>query len=43
MVFCKAFGMQINEDKYGLYYSGLDESELITLQNIFSFSIWRME
>ena len=36
MVFCKEYGMVINEDKSSFYYSGLDESELISLQNIFS-------
>ena len=43
MVFCKASGMVINEDKSSFYYSGLDESELISLQSIFSFSVDKIE
>ena len=43
LVFYKAFGMQINEDKSAMYYSGLDESELITLHNIFYFSVVKLE
>ena len=43
MVFCKASGMIINEDKSYFYYSGLDESELISLQNIFSFYVDKIE
>ena len=39
MVFCKASGMFINEDKSSFYYSGLDEYELISLLNIFSFYV----
>ena len=31
LVYCKASGMQINEKKSALYYSGLDEYEIITL------------
>ena len=31
MVFYKASGMVINEDKSSFYYSGLNESELITI------------
>ena len=43
MVFCNASRMLINEDKSSLYYSGLDESELISLLNIFSFSVDKIE
>ena len=35
MIFCKASGMKINDDKYSLYSSCLEELEVITLQNIF--------
>ena len=42
MVFCKASGMVINEDKSSFYYLGLDESELISLQNIFSFMLIKL-
>ena len=41
--FCNAYRMVINEDKSSFYYSVLDESELITLHNIFSFSIVNIE
>ena len=37
--FCKSSGMQINDKKYALYHSGLDEYEIITIQNIFSFPV----
>ena len=43
LVYCKASSMQINEKKSALYYSGLDEYEIITLQNIFSFSVLTIE
>ena len=43
LVYCKASGMQINDKKYALYYSGLDEYEIITLQNIFSFPVLTIE
>ena len=43
MIFCKASGMNTNEHKYALYVSNLDESEVITLQNIFSFSVNNIE
>ena len=42
-VFCNASGMVINEDKSSFYYSILDESELITLHNIFSFFVVNIE
>ena len=42
-IFCKAFGMLINEDKSSLLHSGLEESELISLQNIFSFSVAKLK
>ena len=38
-VFCNASSMIINEHKSSFYYSGMDESELITIQNIFSFNV----
>ena len=43
LIFCKASGMIINEDKSSLYYSSLNESELLTIQNIFSFNIEKIE
>ena len=43
MVFCKESGMKINDDKSTLYYSFLEKSKVITLQNIFSFSIDKLE
>ena len=43
MIFCKAFGMKINEEKSVLYFSKLDEFELITIQNIFTFSVGKIE
>ena len=39
MIFCKASGMKINNDKSSLYFSCLEESDVITLQNIFSFPV----
>ena len=43
MVFCKASGMKINEDKSSLYFSNLDETEIITIQNIFAFTVKKIE
>ena len=43
MIFCKGFGMVINEGKSSFYYSGLNESELISIQNIFSFNVDKIE
>ena len=43
LVFCKASGMIINEDKSSFYYSGMEESELISIQNIFSFNVDKIE
>ena len=43
MVFCKASGMVINEDKSSFYYSGLELYELISLQNIFTFNVDKIE
>ena len=43
LVFCKASGMLISEDKSSILHFGLDDSELIYLQNIFSFSIAKLE
>ena len=43
MVFCKDSRMVINEDKSSFYYSGLDETELISLHNIFSFFVVKIE
>ena len=31
MIFCKASSMKINEDKYALFLSNLDEYKVITL------------
>ena len=31
LVFCKASGMVINDEKSSFYYSGLEESELISI------------
>ena len=41
--FCKASRMLINEDNSALLYSGLDDVELITVHNIFSFSVAKLE
>ena len=35
--------MQINEDKFCLYYSSLDDYEIITLWNSFLFSAIKLE
>ena len=43
VIFCKASGMIINEDKSSFYYSGLEESELISIHNIFSFNVDKIE
>ena len=43
MVFCKASGMIINEDKSSFYFFGLEEFELISIQNIFSFNVEKIE
>ena len=43
MDFCKASGTVINQEKSSFYYSDLDETELISLQNIFSFSVVKIE
>ena len=43
MIFCKASGMIINEDKSSFFYSGLNESKLITTHNIFSFNVEKIE
>ena len=43
MVFCKAFGMKINEDKSALYFSNLNEIDIITIQNIFNFPVLKLE
>jgi len=42
MHFCKASGMQINDNKSSLYFSCMEDSEVITLQNIFSFPVDRI-
>ena len=41
--FCKAYGMLINVDKSALLYSRLDDVELITIQNIFTFTVTKLE
>ena len=43
MIFCKASGMKINDDKSSLCFSCLEETEVITLQNIFTFPVDRIE
>ena len=43
MIFCKASGMIINEDKSYFYYAGLNESQLISIHNIFSFNMDKIE
>ena len=43
MHFYKASGMQINDNKFSLYLSCMEDSEVITLQNIFSFPADRIE
>ena len=43
MNFCKASGMKINDEKSSLYFSCLEETEVITLQNIFTFPVDRIE
>ena len=43
MDFTKASGMMINENKSSFYFSGLDESELISLQNIFSYIVLKID
>ena len=43
LIYCKASSMQINDKKSALYHSGLDEYEIITLQNIFSFPVLSIE
>ena len=35
MDFTKAYGMLINEENSSFYYSGLDDTELISLHNTF--------
>ena len=39
LIFCKASGMKINDNKSSLYYSCLEEFEVISLQNIFTFPV----
>ena len=43
MVFCKASGMKINEDKSALYFSNLNEIEIITIHNIFTFPMLKLK
>ena len=43
MDFTKTFGMLINEEKTSFYYFGLDDTELISLQNIFSFTVLKID
>ena len=37
LYFCKAYGMQINVDKSSLLFTRLDDYELTSLMNVFSF------
>ena len=39
LIFCKASRMKINNDKSTLYFSCMEESEIVTLQNIFTFIV----
>ena len=43
VIFSKVSQMKINEEKSALYFSNLDEFELITIQNIFTFSVGKIE
>jgi len=43
LLFCKASGMQINNNKSALYFSCLEDTEVITLQNVFSFPVARID
>ena len=43
MHFCKASGMQINVNKSSLYFSCMEDTEVIILQNIFTFPVDRIE
>ena len=43
MIFCKPSEMKINNDESCLYFSCLEELEVITLQNIFSFPVNKIE
>ena len=42
-IFCKASRRLINDDKSSILHSSLDEFELITVQNIFSFPVTKLE
>ena len=42
-IFYKESGMLINDDKSSILHSGLDVPKLITVQNIFSFSVTKLE
>ena len=42
-IYSNSYGMIINEDKSSFYYSGMEESELISIQNIFSFNVNKIE
>ena len=42
MDFTKSLGMMINENKSSFYFFGLDESKLISLQNIFSYTLLKI-
>ena len=43
LILCKASQMKVNDDKSSLYFSCLEETEVITFQNIFTFPIDRIE
>ena len=41
--FCKASRTKINDDKSSLYFSCMEDTEVITLHNIFTFPVNRIE
>ena len=43
MEFTKSSGMLIYEEKSSFYYFGLDDTELISLQNIFSYTVLKID
>ena len=43
MDFTKASRMMINEEKSSFYYSGLDDTELTSLHNIFSSTVLKID
>ena len=41
--FCKAFGMVINEEKSSILHAGLDDYEILFLQDVFTFPLSKLE